>query len=352
MSGVALAILAVVTSAVAALATGWLRGYARRRSLIDLPNSRSAHDTPTPRGGGVAIVLAFIAALVVLATSGVLPLPVAFAIGGAGMIVALVGFWDDHGHIAAGWRLLAHFFAAAWLLTWFGGFPGLGLLESLGMPTLLAYVAVAFVIVWLINLYNFMDGIDGIASIEAVTACFGSAVVAIVAGHEHLVPLYLLLAASVSGFLLWNWPPAGIFMGDVGSGFLGAVITGLVLWSGLVHPPLLFAWIILLAVFVVDSGVTLLRRAARGERLYEAHRMHAYQHAARLLNSHRIVTIVIGLINFFWLLPLAVASVLGWLPTTIAVLVAYLPVLVLALRWKSGLPELTAADKSLGSNPS
>lgn len=346
MSQLALAGLAVATFLVAALLTGRLRGYALKRSLVDHPNARGAHDAPTPRGGGLAIVIAFLAALAVLAGTGAMSWAPAVGIGGGGLIVALVGFRDDHGHVPARWRLLAHFIGAAWLLAWIGAVPAIPFLESWGVPAAAAHAIAAILIVWLINLYNFMDGIDGIASVEAVTSALGAALILMLTGGHEFVAPHLLFAAAVLGFLIWNWPPASIFMGDVASGFLGIVSAGLALWLGLVDPALLFAWLILLALFIVDSGLTLLRRALRGERIYEAHRMHGYQRAARRLGAHAPVTVAVALINAFWLWPVAAATALHWVEAPTGLAVAYLPILGLALWWGSGAPETTLASPS------
>ena len=145
-----------------------LRKYALARSLMDIPNARSSHSVPTPRGGGVAIVLSFLVALALIATTGRLDWSASLALLGAGGFVALVGFMDDHGHIAARWRLLAHFVAAFWALGWLGGAPAL---QVFGVQFDLGWLGVGLVavyLVWLLNLYNFMDGIDGLAAGEAV----------------------------------------------------------------------------------------------------------------------------------------------------------------------------------------
>ena len=181
-------------------------------------------------------------------------------------------------------------------------------LPVLGIATLSgwsAQVFAALLIVWLLNLYNFMDGIDGIAGIEAVTVGAGCAVVAFVVGYPAGAIACLLLAAASAGFLAWNFPPARIFMGDAGSGFLGVVFGVLAVDASRQTPELLWSWLILLGAFIVDATVTLLRRLIRGERVYEAHRSHAYQHAARAIGKHRPVTLAIGAINVLWLLPLA-----------------------------------------------
>lgn len=335
----ALVALALVAFGVAALITVAARDYALRRSLIDHPNARGAHAAPTPRGGGISILATYVTMVGMLAAGGALGWKDAVAIGGAGLIVGAIGFLDDHGNIRARWRLLAHFAAAAWLLAWLGEVPGGGMFGGWGIPDSAAYALFAIGIVWLVNLYNFMDGIDGIASVEAVTVAFGGAILAILAGHPELAPLHLLLAASVCGFLFWNWPPATVFMGDVGSGFLGIVLAALALLASRAAPLLLVAWAILLAVFIVDSGVTLARRALRGERVYEAHRMHAYQYAARHFGSHLKVTLAVGAINFFWLLPVGMAVLRGWLTVPVAIAAAYLPIVVLAWRLGAGSPD-------------
>lgn len=334
----AAALLALVLIASCALTAG-LRRYALARRVLDMPNARSSHAVPTPRGGGVAIVLSFMLALSVLAAPGGLDWPGYLALAGAGVAVAIVGFVDDHRHIAARWRLLAHFAAATWALGWLGGAPPLSVLGLEVAPGWLGFALAALFLVWLLNLYNFMDGIDGIASVEAITVCIGGALLYWISGHAQLSWLPLLLAAAVAGFLIWNFPPARIFMGDAGSGFLGVVLGVMALQAGWVSAALFWAWAILLGVFVVDATVTLLRRLLRGERVYEAHRSHAYQYAARRYGRHLPVTVAVGCINLAWLLPLAIWVGSGGLDGAVGVLVAYAPLVVLALRLDAGKPE-------------
>lgn len=322
------------------LMTAVLRLYALERSLMDIPNARSSHAVPTPRGGGVAIVLCFLLALPLVALLGGISWAIACALLGAGGWVAVVGFLDDHGHIAARWRLLAHFAGAVWALAWLGGLPPLlvfGLVLSLGW---LGHVLAAFYLVWLLNLYNFMDGIDGIASVEAICVCLGGAVLlALVGTISSALPL-MILAASVAGFLIWNFPPAKIFMGDAGSGFLGIVLGVFSLQAGWTEPALFWAWLILLGVFIVDATLTLLRRLLRGEKVYEAHRSHAYQYAARRSGRHLPVTIAVAGLNLFWLLPLAALVSLGWLDGLVGVLIAYAPLVALAWFYDAGCAEV------------
>lgn len=319
--------------------TWMLRRYALASSLIDVPNARSSHSVPTPRGGGVAIVLSFLAALPVLGFTGVMSWEGVFALLGAGVLVAVLGFLDDHGHIAARWRLLGHFTAAFWVLFWLGGLAPVstfGFTLELG---LFGYALAALYLVWMLNLYNFMDGIDGIASVEAVCACLSIALLYGLSGAFDLTWGPLVLAFSVLGFLYWNFPPAKIFMGDAGSGFLGVTLAALSLQGGWSSSAYFWAWLILLGVFVVDATVTLVRRLIRGEKVYEAHRSHGYQFASRQYGRHLPVTLAIGLINILWLLPIAYLVVMGGLDGLTGVLIAYVPLIFLAVKFKAGEAE-------------
>ena len=255
----------------------------------------------------------------------------------------MVGFLDDHGHIAARWRLLAHFVAAFWALGWLGGAPALqlfGVQFDLGW---LGFALVAVYLVWLLNLYNFMDGIDGIASVEAICVCVGGALLYVLLGKPDLALLPLMLAAAVAGFLYWNFPPARIFMGDAGSGFLGIVLGIMSIQAGWVDPALFWSWVILLGVFVVDATFTLVRRLLRGDKVYEAHRSHAYQYASRHYGRHLPVTLAVGVINLAWLLPIALLVGTGRIDGVIGVALAYAPLVLLAIRFRAGELEVRQA---------
>lgn len=319
--------------------TWCLRRYALARSLLDIPNARSSHALPTPRGGGVAIVVGFLATLPLLAASGLLAWPLLWAVLGAGVGVALIGFLDDHGHIAARWRLLGHFAAALWALLWLGGLPVLSVFGVSLQLGWFGFALAALYLVWLLNLYNFMDGIDGIASVEAVCVCLGGALLYCALGYPKGAWLPLLLAAAVVGFLVWNFPRAQIFMGDAGSGFLGIALGVLSLQAAWFAPQLLWSWLILLGVFIVDATWTLLRRLLRGDRVYEAHRSHAYQYASRQYGRHWPVTLAVAMVNLLWLLPIALWVGLGSLDGACGVLLAYLPLIGLAVKFRAGTRE-------------
>jgi Fuc2NAc and GlcNAc transferase len=316
--------------------TRMLRMYALSHSLIDIPNIRSSHSIPTPRGGGVAIVLSLLLFLPILSIEDYLSWEHTLGLMGAGGGVAVIGFLDDHGHVAARWRLLGHFIAACWALFWVASLPPLVVLGVDVNIGPFAYVIAALYLVWMLNLYNFMDGIDGLASIEAVTVCLSAVLLYFVSGFQQLIWGPLLLAFAVCGFLYWNFPPARIFMGDAGSGFLGIMLAIFSLQASNALSIFFWCWLILLGVFIVDATFTLIRRLLRGDKVYEAHRSHAYQFASRRFGNHFSVTVAVGLINILWLLPIAYLVVTGFIDGVVGLLIAYVPLVFAAVKYNAG----------------
>jgi Fuc2NAc and GlcNAc transferase len=332
-------IFIIVSCLISLILTWCLRLYALRHSMMDIPNERSSHDIPTPRGGGLAIVLTFLLGLFVLKMAGFLPAFLFWALFGSGSWVALIGWMDDRHDIPARVRLIGHFIGAVWALFCLGGLPPLPVFGNLLYLSWIGHILAVFYLVWLLNLYNFMDGINGIAGIEAISVCIGGVVLLKLASAGNtLWVLPMLIVSATMGFLFWNFPVARIFMGDVGSGFMGMVFGILSIWLGWIKPELFWAWIILLGAFIVDASVTLVRRALRAEKVYEAHRSHAYQHAAQIY-GHPPVSLAYGAINLFWLLPVAVLVVMGLLDGILGVVIAYLPLVVGVFAFKGGLPE-------------
>ncbi len=324
---------------IALIGTFMVRGYAIRRSILDIPNARSSHSVPVPRGGGVAIVVSYLICLLAFFLLDIVPVNTVWAMLGGGGAVAIVGFLDDRGHIAARWRLLAHFVCAGWAMAWLGQLPALnigGVYLDLGW---VSYIVAALFLVWMLNLYNFMDGIDGIASIQAISVGLGGAVMYYWGGYPNHSYVCLALASASAGFLVWNFPRARIFMGDAGSGFLGLVIGLITLQAAWVSIDYLWAFLILSAVFIVDATLTLFRRLWRGERVYQAHRSHAYQHAARYCASHLPVTLGVLAINLFWILPWALVVGWGRVNSGLGLCMAYLPLVLLAVKLGAGAPE-------------
>lgn len=297
--------------------------YARKKAILDIPNERSSHTLPTPRGGGVVFVALFLA--VVLLCPFFFPREASLwlALSGGGLAVAAIGWIDDRNTLPAWQRLGVHSIAVLWALYHLGGMPSL----SMGFASLpLGYIGhvLAFLGgVWMINLYNFMDGIDGLAAGEAVLAASTGAL--LTTGTPASLPLFAL-AASVLGFLIWNWSPAKVFMGDAGSGFLGFTFFCFALYTENTNTLPLLTWAVLVSVFAVDATLTLVMRARQRKHLSEAHRDHLYQQFIKAGYPHAAVTGTVLLVTFalsatVWFLrpfPLLlfagvyVALIMGW----------------------------------------
>jgi len=264
--------------------------YAQRALLVDHPGVRSSHSTPTPRGGGIGIAATVLIAAAVLWSLGHVDSRLGMPLLVGGLLVAGIGWIDDHRSVPAGVRAAVHVAAGIVLLSAYGwpssiqlGFAQL----SLGP---LGPVFYLLLIVWLINLFNFMDGIDGIAASQALLAAVIGSILMVMDAKIGLAVLGLTIAGSSLGLLFWNWPPARVFMGDVGSGFLGFALAALAISTDQHGSVPVLVWILLLSVFVFDATVTLLRRFVRRERWYDAHRAHAYQRLVIAGKSHLFVT--------------------------------------------------------------
>jgi glycosyltransferase WbpL len=323
----------------AALLTLAARKLALARGLVDVPSARSSHQASTPRGGGVAIVLVTTVMLLILLVMSALPLRLFIALTVGGLAVAMIGFADDHRPLPSSVRLIVHFSAAIWAVAWLGGLPPLRFGAEVVHPGWLGDVVAVLGIVWVLNLFNFMDGIDGFAASEAMFVLLGGAWLTGGSGMSGGASAALVLAGASGGFLLWNWPPAKIFLGDVGSGYLGYTIAVLALAAASDNPTALWVWLILGGAFFVDATVTLVRRTLRGERPQEPHRTHAYQWLARGWNSHRRVTVALLAVNCVWLLPCALYATRHPPAAALAVLISFAPLAVLTLIAGSGRPE-------------
>lgn len=297
---------------------------AHRFAWFDYPNHRSSHEMPTPKSGGAGFVVAFTLFAAMLHFRQELPVQ-QFLLVLSGLVLAVTGLLDDIRNLGVVTRIGVQVLTACMAVLLLDNLPPLifpwGVLDAQWLLAPLFVLALT----WLINLYNFMDGIDGLAAAEAVFFCLALGGLALKDGSGPTGMLSLGLAVAVCGFLFYNTPPARLFMGDLGSNYLGFVlgILGvLAIKEGLAN---IWAVLILLGVFIVDATTTLVCRIRAGCVWYHAHRSHAYQHAARRFGSHGRVVILTGLINLFWLLPLAViatrleqwglfVTVLAWLP--------------------------------------
>ncbi len=291
--------------------TSWLLRRSPLKGIVDRPNPRSSHSNPTPRGGGMSIVVVTTCGVAFLFAAGTIGLSLASALVLGGLSVAAVGFWDDVRSAPILVRMLVHLGAAAWAVYCLGT-PAVRIGEFVVEAGVAGPVLTVLAIAWALNLFNFMDGIDGIAASEAAFVLCGAAGIGLLWAQCSwaAVAPEVLAAAACLGFLKWNWPPAAIFMGDIGSGYLGYLIAVLAIHSSETSAVNIYAWLILGGVFVVDATSTLIGRVLRRERIYEAHRSHAYQIMARRHASHARVTLSVIIINLVWLLPCAAFAVI------------------------------------------
>jgi UDP-N-acetylmuramyl pentapeptide phosphotransferase/UDP-N-acetylglucosamine-1-phosphate transferase len=275
-------------------ATGVVRRYALRKELIDIPNERSSHFQPTPRGGGLAIALFTLCGLLAYAAfvSFEYWFELFFYTLGVGL-VACVSWLDDLYALPTRLRFAAHSLAATLAII------GLGHWDEVIVPFLgqihLGWLGVLVTFLWIVgltNAYNFMDGIDGIAGAQAVVAGIGWALIGVLMDLPFVPVLGALLAATSLGFLFHNWPPARIFMGDVGSAFLGFSFACLPIIGASKDPHLAIAGVLLVWPFVFDTIFTFFRRLKNRENVFSAHRSHLYQRLVISGYSHRTVTLL------------------------------------------------------------
>jgi len=271
---------AALTLALSRNAIGFLR-------IVDHPNERSLHQTPVPRTGGVAVVIGIALGLAIAVTMIAAVGPLGW-IALAALLVGGISLLDDHRDVSQRYRLLAH--AGAALLLYFSGLrweqvglPGL----DAGLPNWLALGLTLIYIVWMINLYNFMDGMDGFAGGMALFGFGALAVLGLIGDAPTFAISALVIAAAAGGFLTRNFPPARIFLGDVGSSVLGLLAAAMTLWgAGLGLFPLWVGWLVF-SPFIVDATWTLLRRIVNAEPFWRAHRSHHYQRLVLAGWGHR-----------------------------------------------------------------
>lgn len=336
---------ALAAFVIALVLTGAIRRLALAHGMLDVPNERSSHVIPTPRGGGVAIVAGTTIAAIALALTGILDLPTLLTLVLGGSAIAVVGFFDDRIGLSARVRFSVHVIAALAAMYWMGGLPAIQVANDMISFAWGGYVLGVLGIGWTLNLFNFMDGIDGLAAAQATFMTLAGASIALATGVTGAFPaLAIVLGVACLGFLLWNWPPAKIFMGDAGSGYVGYVLAVLALQAGRESGAGMLVWLILGGVFFVDASVTLARRLARGEPAHQAHRSHAYQWLARRWGSHRRVTLLVSAVNVCWLFPLAWFSALHPEQAYWLVLVALTPIAVGVIAAGAGNPERASSD--------
>lgn len=296
------------------LLTFFVKNYAIKKSLIVEVTDRSSHSVPTPHGGGIAIVITWFTGLLYLYFTSSINTSLFFALM-VGVIISVVSYFDDLFELSAKLRLGVQTLVSLLGIYFLGGVNELDFFFFSIQNQFLTNVFAFFLIVWFINLYNFLDGINGYAGTEAL---FLSLAGFILFGDSH----FLVLAVAVLGFLYWNFGNAKIFMGDVGSTLLGYNIAIFTLYYTNEHTENFWIWIILFGVFLFDATWTLFRRFKNREKLSQAHKKHAYQRLTQSGYSHTKVVLLAMALNFFLFIVLYFSSNI-FIPFLISLIVLY-----------------------------
>ena len=307
------------------------RRVAISRDIVANPNFRNLHASPLPVGGGIVFSFVFVFSLFFIWWLNQISDDLFWVLAVGGGSAALFGFLDDLKDIRASSKLVAQFFLSGWLLFWLGGGP---LLSIDWIPVLVAIPVTALFLVWMVNAYNFMDGIDGMAVSSAVFVSGAITLVMLLNNSKTefiIVPVLLLTTTSM--FMVFNWPPASIFMGDSGSVFLGYIFGALILFTVKSGDISIWTWLIVFGYFFADTTVTQLMRIILVKKWYLPHRSHAYQNLARITGSHLKVTGGVVLYNVVWILPLTIWSVMKPEMALFAVVLAIAPSLVFAFKY-------------------
>ena len=307
------------------------RSFAIKNSINAIPNNRTLHFKSVPSGGGVVFSSLFVSIVVLLEILQIISLDILMVIGIGGLISILFGLADDIFDISAPIKFFIQSILAGWSIFWLDGGA---LAEVAWIPLWISWLVSWFMLVWMINLYNFIDGVDGMAASGAVFIPITFIVVLLLKGESSdLVVLLSLLGISSLGFLIYNWPPASIFMGDSGSVFLGYLFGSLIIKTTMSGDVSISSWIIVFAYFLSDTVVTQILRIILVKKWWHAHRSHAYQNLARITGSHLKVTGGVTMYNLIWIFPLTIWSSLVPELSLIAVLLALIPSMIVAYKY-------------------
>ena len=305
--------------------------YAIYAGIISNPNYRTLHESPIPRGGGVVFSILFILAIFLIWPYLKLSDNLFLILGVGGSVATLFGFIDDIMDIRARIKLTIQLLLSGWTV-YLLNLDSLLLMNWIPIP--ITITICLFFMVWMMNAYNFMDGVDGMAASGAIFSSLTLALVLFLTDNSvELIPIFILIAATVSGFLIFNWPPATIFMGDAGSVFLGYIFGSLLIFTILNGYLSIWNWLIVFGYFFADSTVTQIVRVILIKKWYLAHQSHAYQNLARITGSHLKVTSRVTLYNIIWILPIAIWSALQPEMEILAAILAVTPALVVAYKY-------------------
>ena len=307
-------------------------------NILSVKNHRTLHKLPTPRGGGIVFSLLSILAIFLIFWNWQFTEEMLLALVVGGFTATLFGFVDDIKNIRAEVKLIIQFSLACWAVCclYFSELLSLGF-----TPLYITIPIILLIMVWMMNAYNFIDGIDGMAASGAIFVCLALALALFLTdGPIEIIAIFIMITSTITGFIVFNWPPASIFMGDAGSIFLGYILGVLLLFTVLNNDMTIWLWLTVFGYFFADTTVTQILRIILVKKWYLAHRSHAYQNLSRITNSHRKVTIAVILYNLLWILPLTVWSALQPEMGIITTILSITPAMVVAYKYGPKLSSL------------
>ena len=304
-------IIAISSFLMSMFLTYKLINFSKFLNLIDTPNKRSSHKIPTSKGGGISIVLLTFIAIIFLYFDRSIDTTFGISLILGSTIIAITGFLDDLYNLSVIRRIILYSLSIFISIIILVPETNLVIGNTKIEMSVFAYLVYAVYIFWLMNLFNFMDGTDGYAGIQTVSTAFFTWLVLsnTIETNEHLILLVIL--ASTLGFLIWNWSPAKIFMGDVGSCTLGFIFALFSVYSSNQGHLSISVWLILLSPFIGDASFTLIKEILNGKKWYQAHNNHAYQKLYQIGFNHRVIAKGLLVINLICIWPLAYIAIVN-----------------------------------------
>ena len=316
---------------ITAIGLYYYRKIAINRNILSNPNHRTLHILPTPRGGGIVFASVFVFFAFILWLNSQVNNDIFLITCIGGMVALLFGFVDDIKNLSAIGKLFLQISLACWAVYWLDGGP----LYSINwIPNILAIFLTMFFLVWVMNAYNFVDGIDGMATSGAILSSIAIALAIVLTnGYIFSAELLFLLFSTMLSFLIFNWPPAKIFMGDSGSVFLGYFFGCMVLYTTMRGEVSAWSWVIVFGYYIADTTITQITRLIMVRKWYFAHRSHAYQNFTRITNSHLRTNLLFIIYYLIWLLPLLIWSLLEPDNAEFISIIALCPALVFSYKF-------------------
>jgi len=315
--------------------------FSKKNLFIDLPTNYNIHTEPTPSAGGISILTSYLFFIFAVVNYAIVDYIVFLILLCSLFPIIFIGLLDDFFRIRIYIRLLAQLFSAIVIVYYFQINNNNSDIQTYsGQSVIIIFIISIILSMWLMNLYNFMDGVDGYASSECIFVSFSASFIAYWNNPEHLLYIYIAgIGAASLGFLLRNWHPAKIFMGDTGSVSIGCIFSFFIFYSASESVISIYTWLILLSVFISDASYTLAVRIVTKRNITKAHLRHAFHILAARENSHNYVNKILISINLCWILPLALLSNAYMDYHIIITFVAYLPLLIFLIKIGAGLEE-------------